>query len=182
MRMGDVETGGEPTVGPFDRPVEPAVDRLRLDLAHDRRLAALPFGPQPQGLPRRHQENLAQPLIAMRPPMLGIAAAHPLGPGGQAHVEPIMALAPENAVGRPRQVEPHDPRLRLRHRNLGLENRPGIGFRHRSPALWPCLALSLHYGSFSIVWSIASAPESPPSLGHQASRQRCGTLWREMDG
>ena len=73
-------------------------------------------------------------------------------------------------------------RLRQRHRNLGLENRPGIGFRHRSPALWPCLALSLHYGSFSIVWSIASAPESPPSLGHQASRQRCGTLWREMNG
>jgi hypothetical protein len=114
-----------------------------MQLAGDRGLVAAGIGADVQRLAGGHQEDLAQPLEPVRAPALRIAAARLFGARGEAQIEPVMAVAAEDMVGRRLVAEAHDPRHAIGDRQFGFEHagRIGIGLQAPSPARHSTLAM-----------------------------------------
>ena len=161
MRVRDVEARRQPPVGPLDRLVQPAVDRARRDLAHDGDLPAAPVAAAVERLARRHQEDLAQPLVAVRPPVIAVAAPRRFRPGRQAQVEPIALAGAKHAVGRRRHLEARDPGGEQRGRQpvAELRLRERLRFAHLATSPRRTLAFCQHLGPLSI-----SVPIAPPAV------------------
>src|SRR5688572_33237838 len=94
IAASDVEARLQPPVGPFEIVLEPVADRLRVEHADDRGLAAA-IAPRMENLTRRHEKDVSQPLEAVRAPMLAVTAARVGGARREAVIQPIRILLEE---------------------------------------------------------------------------------------